>query len=40
MCGFAGVIGYPVTDDCMRVAGMSLRHRGPDDFGIYQDNDI
>jgi asparagine synthase (glutamine-hydrolysing) len=24
----------------MRVAGMSLRHRGPDDFGIYQDSDI
>ena len=40
MCGFAGVIGYPVTDNCMRVAGMSLRHRGPDDFGIYQDSDI
>ena len=40
MCGFAGVIGYPVTDDCMRVTGMSLRHRGPDDFGIYQDSDI
>lgn len=39
MCGIAGVIGFdgspPVNEPCVREMLASLRHRGPDQFGLY-----
>ncbi|MCL4849651.1 MAG: asparagine synthase (glutamine-hydrolyzing) [Acidobacteria bacterium] len=42
MCGIAGVVGLrdgldpPTLDELTRMAG-ALRHRGPDEFGVYRD---
>ncbi len=44
MCGIAGIVNRraglapPDRDDLARMAG-ALRHRGPDEFGIYRDRD-
>ena len=40
MCGIAGIIDYKSSEDYIPVLGRmlgSIRHRGPDSFGIYKD---
>src|SRR5512145_2531777 len=43
MCGIAGILrldGAPPTrDELKRMAG-SIRHRGPDEFGVFRDTDV
>lgn len=40
MCGICGVIGEPVEDNVVRKMLDAIAHRGPDDEGIFKDNDI
>jgi asparagine synthase (glutamine-hydrolysing) len=42
MCGIAGVImrRAPVAPELLRVAADRLRHRGPDDQGVYTDDNV
>jgi asparagine synthase (glutamine-hydrolysing) len=37
MCGIAGVIGYSISEQMLRAAVDSMRHRGPDGNGIFMD---
>ena len=43
MCGIAGIINQnasiPIAESTLRDMLALLQHRGPDQFGIYQDND-
>jgi asparagine synthase (glutamine-hydrolysing) len=44
MCGIAGIVnrraGLPPPElDQLRVMAGALRHRGPDEFGVYRDHD-
>jgi asparagine synthase (glutamine-hydrolysing) len=40
MCGFFGYLtGKPVEDDVLRQGVAALRHRGPDDSGLWRDPD-
>lgn len=40
MCGFAGVLGDAgVADETLRSMANAIRHRGPDDAGIWRDTD-
>ncbi len=44
MCGIAGILGYPADletrRELVRRMGCAIRHRGPDDAGIYADQDV
>src|SRR5688572_5345173 len=37
MCGFAGAMGGPVTTDAVCAMARMLKHRGPDDSGVWVD---
>lgn len=37
MCGILGVAGQQFSDNIFRQALSELRHRGPDDFGVYRE---
>ena len=42
MCGIAGIVdfnGPPPSEGLLRKMLGLIRHRGPDAFGIYKDND-
>ena len=39
MCGIAGFSSLEETLDLERVSNL-LHHRGPDDFGIFEDKDV
>jgi asparagine synthase (glutamine-hydrolysing) len=36
MCGIAGVVGRAVDERVLRAMAAAMRHRGPDDMGLYQ----
>lgn len=40
MCGICGVIGTSPSTECMEEMLKSIEHRGPDDEGIFTENDI
>lgn len=40
MCGICGVIGTSSSTECMAEMLKSIEHRGPDDEGIFTENDI
>src|SRR5436309_2373132 len=42
MCGFTGVLGGSVLIDEATLLGMAatLRHRGPDDTGVWRDQEV
>lgn len=37
MCGFAGVYARTPSEDSLRLMGLAIAHRGPDDSGIWID---
>ena len=39
MCGVFGVFGINISSDLSNLMLKSLSHRGPDDFGIFKDNE-
>ncbi len=43
MCGIAGIINYnnePVDENNLRLMIQKMKHRGPDDEGVYVDRNI
>ncbi len=40
MCGIAGIVGTPHAKERIYSMTAALRHRGPDESGIYLDNDV
>jgi asparagine synthase (glutamine-hydrolysing) len=39
MCGAVGIVGHRVDCDSLQRGVQVLHHRGPDDSGIYMDED-
>ena len=43
MCGIAGIINFnlkPVQESNIRIMMQEMKHRGPDDDGVFIDNNI
>jgi asparagine synthase (glutamine-hydrolysing) len=37
MCGIIGATGYCISEQALRAAVYSMRHRGPDGSGVFMD---